>query len=313
VVLDEAQYWDSHVVTPNKSYGYASMLEKNIDVLQAIASITNQKSTKQIKTRGWGLSVKSRANTRGDNIETTRVRWGRKVYCLTLPSDAVLVRYKGKVTITHQCANFGFPGGLGVRGLIGFAHGYGVKLSADECRALRDAWFTSFPEWKELFKWVREHIDPVSGRGQIEQLYVKRVRGGVTFTSLNNTLFQGLGADGAKKALYEVQKRCYVKEEGSVLYGVRPVGFIHDEILAEVDEALAHEQAFEMAKVMVDACNKFLPDVPVKCVPALSKRWSKEAEAIFDKNGRLQPYDLARDGGWDVYWDQQATAKVKWS
>ena len=27
-----------------------------------------------------------------------------------------------------KVANFGLPGGLGVRGLIGYAHGYGIKL-----------------------------------------------------------------------------------------------------------------------------------------------------------------------------------------
>jgi len=209
--------------------------------------------------------------------------------------------------------NFGKPGGLGNRGMVGFARGYGVKLTLEDCRKYNDEWGALYPEWVEYFKWIRDHIDPISGRGQIEQLYVKRTRGGVTFTQASNSFFQALGADGAKAALYEVQRRCYVKEAGSVLYGVRPVGFIHDEILAEVDEDRAHEQAFEMAKVMVDACNKYLPDVPVKCVPALSKRWSKDAEAIFNKEGRLQPYDLARDGRWDVYWDAQATAKVKWT
>lgn len=222
-----------------------------------------------------------------------------------------------------KVANFGFPGGLGVRGLVGYARGYELKLTPEDCKKLRDDWFKEFPEWRDYFKWVRSHINQVVvkdgedemilERGEIEQLYVNRIRGGVSFTAACNTIFQGLGADGAKSALYEVQKRCYVRELGSVLYGARPVGFIHDEILAEVFEELAHEQAFEMAKVMVDACNVFLPDVPVKCVPALSKRWSKEAEAVFDKAGRLQPYDLAKEGRWDVYYDPNAEVKVKWT
>jgi len=208
--------------------------------------------------------------------------------------------------------NFGLPGGMGVRGLMAFARGYGFNWSREEAQQYRYDFFGEWPEWRDFFKWAKDHIDPVTGRGWIEQLFVKRVRGGVTFPALCNSSFQGLGADGAKNALYEVQKRCYVKEQGSVLYGARPVGFIHDEILAEVDEAIAHEQAFEMANVMVAGCNKFLPDVPVKCAPALCKRWMKGPEAVFDKNGRLQPYDLAREGRWDVYWDQNAEAKVKW-
>jgi hypothetical protein len=117
----------------------------------------------------------------------------------------------------------------------------------------------------------------------------------------------------AKNGLYEVAKHCYVQMPGSMLYGARPVGFIHDEILAEVHEEIAHEQAFEIADIMVREGNKLLPDVPVRCVPALSKRWCKDAEAVFDKDGRLQPYDLAREGRWDVYYDAEANVKVKWA
>lgn len=248
-----------------------------------------------------------------------------------------------------KVANFGFPGGLGVRGLIGFARGYGVKLKPDECEKLRDDWFAKYPEWREYFKWVRSQLEDVliepskeeiaeaveaasaeaeDGKkrkkkklretrilalGTFEQLYVARFRGGCKYTDACNGLFQGLGADVAKLALYEVAKRCYVQHEGSTIYGVRPVGFIHDEILAEVDEERAHEQAFEIADIMVREGNKLLPDVPVRCVPALSKRWCKEAEAVYNREGRLQPYDLARDGRWDVFYDTNASSKVDWA
>lgn len=201
-----------------------------------------------------------------------------------------------------KVANFGAPGGLGKHGLVGFARGYGVKLTVAQAEKLLDDWFQAWPEWIDYFKFIRGHIDQVSGRGAIWQLYVSRKRGGCTYTSMSNTLFQGLGADCSKRALYEVTKRCYVPELGSVLYGARPLGFIHDEILAEVFEELASEQAIEMAQVMVDAANVYLKDVPVRCEPALCKRWSKEVEAVYDDAGRLQPYDLARDGGWKVYY-----------
>lgn len=201
-----------------------------------------------------------------------------------------------------KIANFGYPGGLGAEGLIAFARGYGVKITLEDAKKLRNDWFEAYPEWVDYFKWIRRHIDRFENVGDIEQLYVKRIRGAVRYTEACNTLFQGLGADGAKEALYEVTRRCYVKTEGSCLYGARPVGFIHDEILAEVFVELAHEQAIEMAEVMVNACNKFLPDVPVRCEPALSKHWTKDAVAVYDRDLRLQPFDLARIGRWDVYY-----------
>ena len=225
-----------------------------------------------------------------------------------------------------KIANFGLPGGLGVRGVIGFARGSGVMLTEDEAKELKSNWFSKYPEWRDYFTWIRnqlemeieadgdnEHDVRVNMRGAFEQLRVGRVRGRCRFTEASNTFFQGLGADVAKRALWAVAERCYSRVPGSTLYGVRPVGFIHDEILAEVDVEQAHEQAFEMAQVMVDAGNTLLPDVPVKCVPALSLHWCKDAEAVFNKGGRLQPYDLAREGKWDVYYDKNATAKVKWA
>jgi DNA polymerase-1 len=207
--------------------------------------------------------------------------------------------------------NFGLPGGLGVPGLMGLARGYGIKLSPTEAKELIDNWFEMWPEWRDYFKYIRGHIDHVSGIGQIKQLYVGRIRGGVTYTSASNTLFQGLGADGAKHAMYEVAKRCYTKVPGSVLYGVRPLGFVHDEILSEVFIDLAHEQAMEKAQVMEDACNKFLPDVPVKCEPSLARRWGKDIEAVYDRDRRLQPYDLAKEGRWEVYYGDGEPVKWK--
>lgn len=198
--------------------------------------------------------------------------------------------------------NFGLPGGLGIPGLMGFARGYQVSLSREDAVNLKREWLEEFPEWVDYFKYIRDYVDRVSGKGKIAQLFVNRVRGGVTFTSASNSLFQGLGADVAKRGMYAVARRCYVKIPGSVLYGARPLGFVHDQILAEVFMELAHEQATEMAQVMVEAGNTLLPDVPVKCQPALCKRWSKETEAVYDGNGRLQPYDLAKEGRWRVYY-----------
>jgi hypothetical protein len=244
--------------------------------------------------------------------------------------EALSRKHEKEVKHHRQMAkvmNFGAPGGLGIRGLIGFAHGYGVKITEDEAKKLKNDWFQKYPEWRDYFKLIRQQleldVEEVTGddehkfranlRGEFEQLRVGRTRGKCKFTEACNTFFQGLGADVAKRALWGVTTRCYTKVPGSMLYGARPVGFIHDEILAELNEHIAHEQAFEMAKVMCDEGNTLLPDVPVKCVPALSKYWCKDAEAVFDKSGRLQPYDLAREGRWDVYYDAEANVKVKWA
>lgn len=245
-------------------------------------------------------------------------------------NDALANKHDKEIKFYRQLAkifNFGAPGGLGKRGIVAFARGYGVILTIDQATEYKADWLKKYPEWNDYFQWIRsqleldiEELDSDSETeaiarvvGTFEQLRVGRIRGRCKFTEACNTFFQGLGADVSKRGMWGVTKRCYTRVPGSVLYGVRPVGFIHDEILAEVDIDLAHEQAYEMADVMCVEGNTLLPDVPVKCEPALSKHWCKEAEAVFDKAGRLQPYDLAREGRWQVYFDKNAEFRVNWN
>ncbi len=79
-----------------------------------------------------------------------------------------------------------------------------------------------------------------TGVAEIVQLYSHRTRGMVPYTAACNTFFQGLGADGAKAALWDVTLRCYA-DETSPLYACRPVNFVHDQILMEVPLERAHE------------------------------------------------------------------------
>ena len=91
-----------------------------------------------------------------------------------------------------------------------------------------------------------------------------RVRGSAEFTESCNTQFQGLAADGAKLALYEVCK----------LYPV--VAFVHDEIVAEVpgDQPEIHKEVIqrtmvrEMDRVLFGYCNSEVEAI-------VSDYWSK--------------------------------------
>lgn len=118
--------------------------------------------------------------------------------------------------------------------------------------------------------------------------FVARRSGTVYVTG--NSYFQGSVADGAKFACFLVAWECYAKPE-SPLYGCRPVLFLHDEILIEAPEERAHEAAVRLGQVMVEALQCFLPDVPVTASPALMRRWYKGAEAAYDANGRLVPWE----------------------
>ena len=108
-----------------------------------------------------------------------------------------------------------------------------------------------------------------------------RVRGRVGFTQARNTPFQGLAADGAKLALWELTRA-----------GYRIVAFVHDEVVIELPEDADHAaEARAIEAIMNRAMERVTGDVPAACEYALSRRWSKKAKAIFDAEGRLLPWD----------------------
>jgi len=189
----------------------------------------------------------------------------------------------GKMRQLAKVPNFGLPGGLGAEGLKGFAKSsYNIDLSLDECKALRTSWFKRWPEMSSYFR----RIEVAEQRGYIVQSYSKRRRGGVGYTDGANTMFQGLIADGAKEALYNVVRACWM-EPKSPLFGSRPVLFIHDEIILETPTDKASRAGDELSRLMKEAMKKCIPHLPMGVDPWISSRWSKGNKEKRDDQGRL--------------------------
>jgi DNA polymerase I len=152
-------------------------------------------------------------------------------------------------------------------------------------RELKDAWLELFPENKDYFKLIGDHVD----KGEIVQHWSNRVRGGVEFCSAANGYFQGLASDISKYALREVTYQQYCNPE-SVLYGSRNIIFLHDELFGVCRAEIGHEVALTVSKIMVACSRELAPDVLVEAEPALMFRMSKGAEAVY-KNERLVPWE----------------------
>ena len=109
-----------------------------------------------------------------------------------------------------------------------------------------------------------------------------RIRGRVGFTQARNTPFQGLAADGAKLALFDLTRA-----------GYRVVAFVHDEVLIELPEDADHAaEARRVESIMNRAMEVVTGDVPVAVEYALSRVWSKKSKAVFDDRGRLLPCEV---------------------
>ena len=114
--------------------------------------------------------------------------------------------------------------------------------------------------------------------GDVVATLTGRIRADVSYTKKRNTPFQGLAADGAKIALFRLVDK-----------GYRVIGFIHDEILVELPIGAEYSaQAEQITQIMCAAMEEVTGNVPVSCSPpALMDRWAKDAEAVYDHDGRL--------------------------
>ena len=187
-----------------------------------------------------------------------------------------------------KAANFGFPGGCSARRFVGFAHGYGVQITVPEAAKIKAAWLGTWTEMQAYFAHVERCVDK-AGWHYVHQARADRLRSRCTYTSACNSFFQGLAADGAKAALWEVTREQFTDPD-SPLFDTRICAFIHDEILIEVPEARAHDAAMRLSSVMKEAFNRFVPDCPTQAEPTVMRRWSKKAKPTFDEEGKLIPW-----------------------
>lgn len=192
-----------------------------------------------------------------------------------------------------------FPGGQGVETFVKTSKkSYDIIISFDEAKQMRDVWFATYPEMRDVFKVINKlQANPDDPFSYGYQTAYGMIRRGASFAAgANGYLLQSISAEGAKTAFWNVTREMYDPTKSSILYGSRALGFIHDEIFGEVlDDAQAEAKVERVAKVMVDSMRIIMKDVAVKAQPCLMrKRWNKKAEPVYvDK--KLVPWDDSVD------------------
>ena len=113
----------------------------------------------------------------------------------------------------------------------------------------------------------------------------------MSYTERANFPFQALAATCAKEAMWRIFVECYAVPE-SPLYGTRPVNFVHDQILAETDEAGYEAATNRLEALWVGGAQDILTDVLVLAPAAVSRRWSKASgDPVHWPDGRLAVYE----------------------
>jgi hypothetical protein len=253
---------------------------------------------------------------------------GRDPHCI-MGADLVNTDYdtffkgrKGEFAEPRQAAkaaNFGYPGMMGAVKFVQAKRREGLRVcqmmrgDGAECGAekitiwkgrdytptcrdcvegaekLRQTYLSTWTEMPEYFNKVTALND---AQGGVKQHRSNRFRGDLTAPQAANTLFQGLAADGAKRALWLITEECYL-DSSSPLFGSRVVIFAHDEFILEMPEERAHEAAMRQVELQIAGMREFIPDVKVSTEPALMRTWQKAAEPQYEK-GKLVPWAGAR-------------------
>lgn len=189
------------------------------------------------------------------------------------------------------------------------------KRCVQVAEELRKKWFSKYPEVKQYHDWVSRLVDEgatfpcfrpcwscggqgcadcaafagsygTEGRGWA----VERFRGGLEFSEAANNGFQALLADAAKAGLRKLTRECYT-DRSSPLYGSRPLLFLHDEVITEMPRDRSHAAANRQAAIMVTEGSLYVPHVGLYAAPALMNFICKDAEAKYDAQGQLVPWD----------------------
>lgn len=237
-----------------------------------------------------------------------------------------------------KVVNFGFPGGLGPKGLILQAftgigpflelatpeekawlerngadkYGNQLKIATGVARRLKAFWIESFPEMETYlsdagaecsrsndFKTIK-FIDE-DGEEQIKTQRVVPYRFASGFARGRLSFTQRCNTPFQGLAAHAFSYALALADN-AYLDGELPATIwngIHDEIIFEGPREGMHEWATKASELMVKAMKKYTPDVEVEAEPAASYRWFKAADTVYDKEGKLECW--APNPSWELY------------
>lgn len=200
-----------------------------------------------------------------------------------------VVEFYDKFRTFAKPTGLGYPGGLGAETFVQFAKAvYGIEISVEDAKMMKEIWMSTFPEMRRYFQWVNEQTDPQNADGYAYSTPFGMYRAGASYCAASNGAgLQSPTGEGAKLAVFRVAKECYHPD--GQLVGSFPLAFIHDEILLEVPRDRAHEHALIASEIMVDAMAVVMTDVKVRTERALMIHWDKRAKPVW-KAGQLVPW-----------------------
>lgn len=206
-----------------------------------------------------------------------------------IPYDEMMARYKAGDDEADRCRgaakpfNFGLPGGLWKPTTVqSYARlSYGVDLTTERCRELRDLWYAT---QHEQVAYLKTYV-PTLKSGSLYAVPIPSTgitRRGATYPAAANTGFQGLGAQVAGYGLYLVARAQMLGEMPGKL-----CAFIHDENITDCATEDVDQVKHDQERLMLQAAEALMPDVKMSVETTAMTHWSKKAKALYGSDGQL--------------------------
>ncbi len=176
-------------------------------------------------------------------------------------------RQKGKSSA------FGLLYGQSAKGLVRYAKSsYGVNLTEDEARAIRQKFFATYGNLRQWHG--QSHRSAEDGVTEIRTVTGRRrlipssASEWERFTALVNTPVQGSCADGLKQALIDLST--HLPE------GAKIVSTVHDEIIVECDRTQAEAVCELLQSTMRESMGALFPQVPIEVEAGVCSNWGEK-------------------------------------
>lgn len=194
---------------------------------------------------------------------------------------------------------YGRKGMMGPKTLVGYAwNNYRVITNEQEATQWIAYHDHACPEMNAIYSpWCKSHARNPGRRDTVYDLvhpWSGRCRAGLFYNDVHNYPFQGLIADVAGVALWDLFcARHGYSELGQAdpFYGCYVALHAHDSFTGYAPEDRAAEAAERMGEIVTRAAARLMPDVPSKAKGQVMNQMSKQAKAWRDENGRLIPWD----------------------
>ena len=232
-----------------------------------------------------GVSVMAKAIRAGQDLHVFGAAMARAIPYEELlkrveegDPEAILWRTFQKI-VNFGALGYMFPPAMAIQ-----AKSWGIDMDIKDAEIVRDHFLKVFNEAPRYFSYMEAKKDK-GGKIKIT-LPSGRTRGNMNMNEACNNSFQGISADAAKSAMWEIDKARYLDEE-SPLFGLDCPFFIHDEFGMVAPIENIDEVSKELARLMQLGASKHFT-VPTEVEASASTRWCKKMKPVYNDKGELQ-------------------------